>query len=56
MPDDRPDLGQILPTVYDLTAWLRAEEDASTNDDHALHASLVVVNAHISNHYWAGPQ
>jgi hypothetical protein len=50
--DDRPDLAQILPTVYDLTAWLKKQEEAPETPDNVRH-SLIIVNAHIANNYWA---
>jgi hypothetical protein len=52
MPDTRPDLASILPSVYDLTAWLATQEESPETPGHVRRA-LVTVNAHIANHYWA---
>ena len=52
MPDDRPDMDTLLPSVYDLTAWLREQQEAPGTPDH-VRRSLVIVTAHIAGHYWA---
>jgi hypothetical protein len=51
--DDRPELASMLPSVYDLTAWLREQEKAPETQDN-VRRSLVIINAHIANHYWDG--
>jgi hypothetical protein len=52
MADSRPDLDSILPSVYDLTAWLQHQQEDPETQDHVRRA-LTTVNAHIANHYWA---
>ena len=56
-PVPQPD-PSLLPSAYDLLAWLQREEDhleANPGSDESLRRSLVVVLAHIAGTYWLDP-
>lgn len=56
-PAPRPD-PSLLPSAYDLLAWLQREEDhleANPGTNEPLRRSLVTVLAHIAGTYWLDP-